>query len=154
MEEQEILLLDRVSSHCTRETPSKLIISKVKPNVNYSMVFFLIGFSNITIYVSSQNLIEKNDILDLKNLTTMKEDMEDVEFRAELKKFTSKYPLCGSYIGLPTLDDQVIDIDCYFPFETRYVLILKNSIFEPTHLTVNDIQFRLKGVLQLVINYN
>ena len=112
-----------------------------------SMVFFLLGFSNITIYVSSQNLIEKNDILDLKNLTTMKEDMEDVEFRAELKKFTSKYPLCGSYIDVPTLDDQVIDIDCFFPFETRYVLILKNSIFEPTHLTVNDIQFRLKGIL-------
>ena len=111
------------------------------------MSFFLIGFSNITIYVSSQNLIEKNDILDLKNLTTMKEDMEDVEFRAELKKFTSKYPLCGSYIGLPTFDDQVIDIDCFFPFETRYVLVLKNSIFEPTHLTVNDIQFRLKGNL-------
>ena len=116
--------------------------------------FFLIGFSFITIYVSSQNLIEKNDILDLKNLTTMSEDMEDVEFRAELKKFTLKYPLCGSYIGLPTFDDQVIDIDCFFPFETRYVLVLKNSIFEPTHLTVNDIQFRLKGNLWLVISDN
>ena len=148
MEEQETSLVDRVSSHCIcKRHTFQNDISSVKPNLNQSMVFYLIGFSNITIYVSSQNLIEKNDILDLKNLTTLKEDMEDVEFRAELKKFTSKYPLCGSYIDVPTLDDQVIDIDCFFPFETRYVLILKNSIFEPTHLTVNDIQFRLKGIL-------
>ena len=77
----------------------------------------------------------------------MESVIDDITYRAELKKFTTKYPFCGSYNKVPTLDDLVIDVKCQFPFEVRYVLLIKNSIYKPSHLTVNDVQFTLYGKL-------
>ena len=76
----------------------------------------------------------------------MKDEMDEIDYRAELKKITTKYPFCGSYDEIPTENDLLIDIDCQFPFEVRYVLVLKNSISEPSSLTFNEAQFKLKGV--------
>lgn len=112
-----------------------------------------LGFSNVSIYVSKENDIEEIDILNLTNLTAMENEMDEIEYRAELKKFKTKYPFCSSYNEEPTFDDVVIDIDCQFPFEVRYVLLIKNSISEPSYLTLNDIQFRLKGILHSIVKY-
>ena len=81
--------------------------------------------------------------------------MNGSDYREELKKFTAKYPLCGSYNQIPTLKDIVIDIDCQIPFEVRYVLLHKYSTFESSSLTFNDVQFKLKGTnLSLLVLTN
>ena len=84
----------------------------------------------------------------------MEHVMDDIDYRAELKKFKTKYPFCGSYDGEPTLDDLVIDIDCQFPAEVRYVFLIKKSISDPSELTLNDIQFRLKGIVHSIFDIN
>ena len=107
--------------------------------------YFHIGFSNISIYISKNENFDGSDIDDLKNLTNVKSEIDAQVYADELKKFTTKYPLCGSYNNVPTLKHVLIDIMCQFPFKVRYVLLLKNSISHPSHLTFNDIQFKLKG---------
>ena len=107
-------------------------------------IFILIlGFSKISVYISSTDEIEEDDILKLQSLTALRDSMNGSHYRDELKKFTSKYPLCGSYNQIPTLNDIVIDIDCQIPFEVRYVLLHKDSLFESSSLTLNDVQFKL-----------
>ena len=110
-----------------------------------NLLLFCVGFSNISVYVSKEDQIKESDIEDLKNLTKMKNEMDVKEYADELKKFTIKYPLCGSYNEAPTLEHVMIDVTCQFPFEVRYVLFLKNSVSHPSYLTFNDVQFKLKG---------
>ena len=104
-----------------------------------------LGFSNMSIYISRADSIQISDIETLKNLTELKDDMDAKEYADKLKKFTNKYPLCGSYNKVPTLEHVLIDVTCQFPFKVRYVLFMKNSVHRPSHLTFNDVQFKLKG---------
>ena len=104
-----------------------------------------IGFSNMSIYISRADRIKISEIESLKNLTGLKDDMDAKEYADKLKKFTNKYPLCGSYNKVPTLEHALIDVTCQFPFKVRYVLFMKNSVHRPSHLTFNDVQFKLKG---------
>ena len=93
--------------------------------------------------MSRETEIEEIEIKTLISITAIE---DEIEYRKEMKFFTTKYPFCGSYNGETSMDDVVIDIDCQFPFEVRYVLLLKNSIMKPSILTLNDIQFKLKGI--------
>jgi hypothetical protein len=142
----EILLLEKVSyRNCLEILLCIEFNSYTMPYLMLKRICIILGFSNISVYISSKNDIEESEILKLQNLTTLRDSMEGRDYREELKKFTTKYPLCGSYNRIPTLKDIVIDIDCQFPFEVRYVLLHKDSNFEPSSLTLNDIQFKLKG---------
>ena len=118
--------------------------------MTYTIKLFHIGFSNISIYISETENFDGSDIEDLRNLTKLKSEMDAQVYADELKTFTTKYPLCGSYNNVPTLKHVLIDIMCQFPFKVRYVLLLKNSISHPSHLTFNDIQFKLKGKYKTV----
>ena len=99
----------------------------------------------MSIYISRADRIKISEIESLKNLTGLKDDMDAKEYADKLKKFTYKYPLCGSYNKVPTLEHVLIDVTCQFPFKVRYVLFMKNSVHRPSHLTFNDVQFKLKG---------
>ena len=64
----------------------------------------------------------------------MKNEMDVKDYADELKKFTIKYPLCGSYNEAPTLEHVMIDVTCQFPFEVRYL--------HPNLINNNDLTIR------------
>ena len=112
--------------------------------VQLKIIFSLIlpGFSNISLYVSKSEEIPETEINRLLNITTGHE-INQTDYTEE---FTRKYPLCNTYQGEPSKHDVVIDIDCQFPFEARYVLLVKDSSLQPSSLTLNDVQFKLEGM--------
>ena len=92
--------------------------------------------------MSKSEEIPEAEINRLLNITTGHESNQ-TDYTEEFKR---KYPLCNTYKGEPSKDDVVIDIDCQFPFEARYVLLVKDSFLQPSSLTLNDMQFKLEGM--------